>query len=132
MSTARFTGESSEASVPASSDCCTLAKERDGERVVVRLAGIFDRASAWKLRGLIEADSTGELLLDFAHVRDLSDLGLAVLAHGLTQRGGRVLFRGLRQHQIRILRYCGVTMDETSAREAETSPAAWSPTTTPA
>lgn len=128
MSTTRFTGDASEAPFPASTDC-TLTKERDGERVVVRLAGIFDRASAWKLRGLVEAEGPGELLLDFAHVRDLSDLGLAVLAHGLTQRGGRVLFRGLRQHQIRILRYCGVAVDETSAREAETSPAPWNATT---
>jgi anti-anti-sigma regulatory factor len=91
--------------------------------VVFRLAGVFDRASAWKLRGHLEGERGSELLLDFGQVRDCSDLGVAVLAHGLARHGGRVLFHGLRQHELRILRYCGVPVDETSAREAETGPA---------
>jgi anti-anti-sigma regulatory factor len=102
---------------------CSIARERDGERVTLRVTGVFDRACAWALREEIERESAKELLLDFGKVRDFSDLGVAVVAHGLSRHGRRVLFRGLRQHQLRILRYCGVTVDETSAREAEVGPA---------
>lgn len=99
------------------------AAEREGDRLIFRMSGVFDRASAWKLRESIERESGSELLLDFSRVRDVSDLGVAVLAHGLSRRQERVLFRGLRQHELRILRYCGVAVDETSAREAEAAPA---------
>ena len=103
---------------------CSITKQPDGDRVVLRVSGVFDRASAWKLREHIEREGPSELLLDFSQVRDFSDLGMAVLAHALSRRGQRVLFRGLRQHELRILRYCGVAVDETSARQAETAPAA--------
>jgi len=99
-----------------------IAREQDGQRVAFRVAGVFDRTSAWALREKIERESASELLLDFSQVRDFSDLGVAVLAHGVTRAGQRVLFRGLRQHEIRIFRYCGVAVDETSAREAEARP----------
>lgn len=96
---------------------CTFTRDRDGERLVYRLSGIFDRASAWLLREKLEHEAGGEVLLDFSRVRDFSDLGVAVLAHGLTITSRRVLFRGLRQHQLRIFRYCGVAVEELSARE---------------
>ncbi len=102
---------------------CTIAREREGDRAVFRLGGVFDRASAWTLRGKVEHEDASEVLFDFSQVRDFSDLGVAVLAHGLTGVSRRVLFRGLRQHQVRIFRYCGVAVEETSAREATTSPA---------
>jgi anti-anti-sigma regulatory factor len=97
---------------------CAITRERDGQRTTYRLAGIFDRAAAWALRERIEREAASEVLLDFSHVRDYSDLGVAVLAHGLTSASRRVLFRGLRQHQLRIFRYCGVAVDEMSARDA--------------
>lgn len=98
---------------------CTIAMEWDGDRLAFRLSGTFDRASSWKLRAKIEDENASELLLDFSDIRDFSDLGVAVLAHALVRRGGRVLFRGLRQHQTRIFRYCGVAVDEPGARAAE-------------
>ena len=101
---------------------CTFTRDRDGERLVYRLSGIFDRAAAWLLREELEHEMNGEVLLDFSRVRDFSDLGVAVLAHGLTITSRRVLFRGLRQHQLRIFRYCGVAVEELSAREAGAVP----------
>ena len=101
---------------------CTIAREQDGQRVAFRMSGVFDRTSAWALREKIEREGASELLLDFSQVRDFSDLGVAVLAHGVTRTGQRVIFRGLRQHEIRIFRYCGVAVDETSAREADARP----------
>jgi anti-anti-sigma regulatory factor len=103
---------------PAVTDC-TIAMERDGGWLAFRLSGAFDRAGAWKLREKIEHEGAGELLLDFSEVRDFSDLGVAVLAHALVRHGGRVLFRGLRQHQTRIFRYCGVAVDAAGVRETE-------------
>jgi anti-anti-sigma regulatory factor len=103
---------------------CTIAREREGDRIALRLSGVFDRASAWKLREWIERESPIELLLDFGEVRDFSDLGVAVLAHGLSHRAQRVLLRGLRQHELRIFRYCGVPVDEPDAHGAGASSAA--------
>jgi anti-anti-sigma regulatory factor len=101
----------------------SIHRERDGDRAVYRLAGVFDRASAWALREKVERESAPEILLDFGAVRDFSDLGVAVLAHGLTTTEHRIVFRGLRQHQLRILRYCGVAVEELTAREATATPA---------
>jgi anti-anti-sigma regulatory factor len=102
----------------------TIARERDGDRAVYRLGGVFDRSTAWTLRERIEGDTAREVLLDFTLVRDFSDLGVAIVAHGLTGATRRVLFRGLRQHQLRIFRYCGVAIEELSARDAVALPGA--------
>jgi anti-anti-sigma regulatory factor len=84
---------------------CTIARESEGDQIVYRVTGVVDRASAWALRQTIESESEPAVLLDFSLVRDFSDLGVAVLAHGLIGATRRVLFRGLRQHQVRIFRY---------------------------
>lgn len=97
---------------------CVVTREWEGERVVLRIAGAFDRGNAWSLRERVDRETAPEVLLDFSLVRDFSDLGVAVLAQGVHASGRRVLFRGLRQHQLRIFRYCGVMVDEISAREA--------------
>ncbi len=97
---------------------CTIAREWEGEQVVYRLSGVFDRDSAWALRQQVESESERDVLLDFSLVRDFSDLGVAVLAHGLTSAPRRILFRGLRQHRLRVFRYCGVAPDELPGREA--------------
>jgi len=96
----------------------TISRERDGERVLYRLGGSFDRAGAWDLRARIDEDAETEVLLDFSLVRDFSDLGLAVVAHGLLAGAKHVHFRGVRQHQLRIFQYCGVIIDELRARGA--------------
>lgn len=101
---------------------CIISREPDGERVVYRVAGSFDRAGAWSLREQVERESAREVLLDFSLVREFSDLGVAVLAHGLTTAGRRVLFRGLRQHQLRVFRYCGVAVDELASSPVTVPP----------
>ena len=101
----------------------TITREWEGDKLVMRMSGVFDRASAWTLRDKVERESAQEVLLDFSLVRDFSDLAVAVLAHGLSGLRRRVAFRGLRQHQLRIFRYCGVPVEETSGREVVSSPA---------
>lgn len=89
-----------------------IHRDHDGTRAVYRIRGAFDRAGAWALRDRIQSDPAAEIFLDFSQIRDFSDLAVAVLAHGLTAASRRVAFRGLRQHQLRILRYCGVPVDD--------------------
>ncbi len=101
----------------------TIHRDHDGARPAYRIRGAFDRAGAWVLRERIECDPAPALLLDFTQVRDFSDLAVAVLAHGLAGSERRVAFRGLRERELRILRYCGVPLDE-RAGEPVSSPAA--------
>jgi anti-anti-sigma regulatory factor len=91
---------------------CTITREWDGDRLVLRLAGAFDRATSWSLRDSLEREPAPEVVLDFSLVRDFSDLAIAVLAHGLQAGQRPVSLRGLRQHQLRIFRYCGIPADE--------------------
>lgn len=83
--------------------------------LVLRLDGVFDGASAWDLRHLLErsaAETPGRpVIVDFSAVRDFYDFGVAVLAHGLAQRPAHlppVRLRGLRTHQLRMFGYFGV------------------------
>ena len=96
-------------------DDATISREREGEKVIYRLSGSFERTGAWDLRARIDREPASEMLLDFSQVRDFSDLGLAVVAHGLIAGAKRVHFRGVRQHQLRIFQYCGVVIDELHA-----------------
>ena len=94
---------------------CTIARELDGGLPVLRIGGVFDAKGAWALREHLERDDAAQLLLDFSLVREFSDLGVAVLANGLQESGREVRFRGLRQHQLRIFRYCGLRLEDPAA-----------------
>jgi len=96
---------------------CTIDRVGTRDRAIYVLDGGFDRASAWAVRERVERETVAEVLLDFTRVREFSDLGVAVLAHGLTGASRRILFRGLRQHELRIFRYCGVAVEELAAAE---------------
>lgn len=103
---------------------CDISRERDGDRVLYRLSGVFDRTGAWSLREKLDGETAEDVLLDFSLVRDFSDLGVAVVAHGLHETPRRVRFRGLRQHQLRIFRYCGVSIDDGARASPATGAAA--------
>jgi anti-anti-sigma regulatory factor len=89
-----------------------LTREMEGDRPVLRLHGEFDRASAWALRERLEREAASDVVVDFSLVRSFSDLAVAVLAHGVQLTRSRVVLRGLRQHQLRIFRYCGVEVGD--------------------
>ena len=90
---------------------CSIQRETDGARTVIRVAGVFDRASAFELRARLVHEVAGERVLDFSLVREFADLGVATLAHGLAGADRRLHLRGLRQHQLRIFRYFGLDVD---------------------
>ena len=90
---------------------CSIQSETEDGRTVIRVVGVFDRASAFELRDRLERESSRELVLDFSLVREFADLGVATLAHGLAGADRRLHMRGLRQHQLRIFRYFGLDVD---------------------
>lgn len=90
---------------------CSMEWELEGGRTVIRLAGVLDRASADALRDRLAREPGGELVLDFSLVREFADLGVLALANGIAGAERRLHFRGLRQHQLRMLRYFGVDVD---------------------
>ena len=93
-----------------------MVRELEGDRtVVIRVAGVFDRASACELRERLAADPAPDLVLDFSLVREFADLGVATLAHVLARAERRLHFRGLRQHQLRMFRYFGVDVGSPDA-----------------
>ncbi len=98
---------------------CTIQRELEGDRTILRVTGVFDRASAFELRDRVEHEPAGDLVLDFSQVREFADLGVATLANGLATPERRLRLRGLRQHQLRMFRYFGVDLEapETEGRD---------------
>ena len=90
---------------------CDIQTETEGDRTVIRVAGVFDRASAVELRDRLAHEPASDLVLDFSLVREFADLGVATLAHGLAGADRRLHMRGLRQHQLRIFRYFGLDVE---------------------
>jgi anti-anti-sigma regulatory factor len=81
--------------------------------LLLHLDGIFDvRAAARIAEALALVGPGGALRIDLSQVREFHDAGVAALAHSLRTSGlaVRVVLRGLRQHQIRILGYFGIDL----------------------
>jgi ABC-type transporter Mla MlaB component len=91
------------------------------ERFSIECAGVFDLQSALGLDetlGLVKAG--GRVEVDLSRVREFHDAGLAVLAR-IIQRGSethRLEVRGLRERQLRLLRYLGVDLGDGRSRPA--------------
>ena len=77
---------------------------------VIRMKGVFDAAAAQQLSSALEqaegANSAG-VRVDLTDVREFHDFAIAMLARALSGRHG-VAVSGLRQHQLRLLRYFGI------------------------
>ncbi len=78
-----------------------------GEPTVIRIDGVFDAAAAQRLATALESADGDDVKVDLTHVREFHDFGIAMLARALSGRH-RVAVSGLRQHQLRLLRYFGI------------------------
>ena len=78
-----------------------------GEQRVIRVKGVFDAAAAQRLAAALEDAEPGDVRVDLTDVREFHDFGIAMLARALDGRSG-VVVSGLRQHQLRLLRYFGI------------------------
>jgi anti-anti-sigma regulatory factor len=72
----------------------------------VTIEGTLDLMAASALRARL-GSTHRPVVLDFSRVRDVHDLGLAVLAHGLAKDGIAATYYGLSHHQRRVLQYLG-------------------------
>jgi hypothetical protein len=71
------------------------------------MEGVFDAAAAQRLASALADDDDGEVRVDLTRVREFHDFGIALLARALAGRSG-ISVSGLRQHQVRLLRYFGI------------------------
>jgi anti-anti-sigma regulatory factor len=79
--------------------------------LVIEADGTFDVRAAEQVAQALDGATAGlEVRIDLTQVRDFHDFGVALLARALARR--RVAVRGLRTHQIRLLRYLGVDADD--------------------
>ncbi|HZZ83065.1 MAG TPA: STAS domain-containing protein [Anaeromyxobacteraceae bacterium] len=98
---------------------CDIVLEREGDRMTLRVSGELDRGGAWSLRELLQKEKAARVTLDFSLVREFSDIAVAVLARALTEVTRPCALRGLRQHQLRIFKYCGVELGDDSPADPE-------------
>jgi anti-anti-sigma regulatory factor len=76
---------------------------------IIWLEGVFDGVAARHLEEkLLHTEPGDRILVDLTQVREFHDFGVAVLGRALTRCPAEVKLRGLRQHQVRVLRYFGV------------------------
>jgi len=86
--------------------------------LLLKLDGVFDQRAAERIaEALACVGPGGALRVDLSQIREFHDAGLAALARSLSASGRavRVVVRGLRQHQVRILGYLGVDLDALEA-----------------
>ena len=82
---------------------------RRGE-LLIEVDGVFDVPAAKRVGSLLERARPGDAIrIETSRVSHFQDFGLALLAQALKEtRAARVAIRGLREHQLRILRYFGI------------------------
>jgi len=92
-------------------------ERQDSEgKVLLRITGRFDPASAVLLERELVKETGSEVVLDFGSVDALGDASVAVLSHVLRCAHARSLrLRGLRRHQERMLKYFGIDLDDRGA-----------------
>lgn len=94
---------------------CRIERDREDGRTVIRVSGTFDSESACELSDRLAREPDEDVVLDFSLVREFADLGVAALARGLADHRRGLSLRGLRQHQLRVMRYFGVDVDALDA-----------------
>jgi anti-anti-sigma regulatory factor len=101
-------------------------ERQDSEgKVLLRITGRFDPASAVLLERELVKETGSEVVLDFGSVDELGDATVAVLSHVLRSAHARSLrLRGLRRHQERLLRYFGIELDDRGAVQPHLEPRA--------
>lgn len=76
---------------------------------VIRLEGVLDGFVARRVEAvLMRAAAGARFHVDLTQVREFHDFGIAVLGQALARCPARVTLRGLRRHQVPVLRYFGV------------------------
>jgi len=84
------------------------AEEAASEEIQLTVAGPFDLKTAHRVaRALADASEETMVCIDLTRVSDFDDSGVAVLGRALAGHQ-RADVRGLRRHQVLLLRYLGI------------------------
>jgi hypothetical protein len=76
---------------------------------IISLEGVLDGLAALRVEeALLRMGPGDRVLVDVTKVREFHDFGVAVLGRALARCRAEVKLRGLRHHQVRVLRYFGV------------------------
>jgi anti-anti-sigma regulatory factor len=88
----------------------TVASSIADSPITLKLVGTFGPAALHRLQAAVEWSRTthGDLVIDLSGVEALPDRTMPALSESLAKTGGRVRLMGLRDHQMRILRYLGL------------------------
>jgi anti-anti-sigma regulatory factor len=90
--------------------------------LIIQADGTFDVPAAERVARELQQATELEVRIDLTRVRDFHDFGVAVLARALANRR-QVDVRGLRTHQIRLLRYLGIEAVGEPSRVGDAHPA---------
>lgn len=83
------------------------------------IGSAFVPEDAVRIHDLIERTAPGTTVeVDLHRVRDCHDVALALLARDIVQGRAHVALRGVSQHQLRVLGYFGVHMEQAIAQDA--------------
>jgi hypothetical protein len=83
----------------------------DLEQILIRVDGLPDVASAAEVVSQLgEAGLAAEVRIEFGPKADCHLVPLALVGDAIARRGAPVRIDGLSQHQLRVLRYLGVTL----------------------
>lgn len=90
-----------------------MGNEGHRTAAVIHLEGNFDVPAARLLQNSLKGlGGDTPIRVDFTRVRQFNDFAVAILAQALVAPGaGTVRLVGLRLHQVRMLRYFGVSPD---------------------
>jgi anti-anti-sigma regulatory factor len=76
---------------------------------IISLEGVLDGLAALRVEEVLVRMGPGDrVLVDVTKVREFHDFGVAVLGRALARCRAEVKLRGLRHHQVRVLRYFGI------------------------
>jgi anti-anti-sigma regulatory factor len=90
--------------------------------LIILANGTFDVPAAERVARELQAAAGLEVRIDLTQVRDFHDFGVAVLARALVARR-QVDVRGLRTHQLRLLKYLGIDALAEPAHASDAHPA---------
>lgn len=93
-----------------------MSGQRQAGTMIIEMNGTFDVPAAQFVAEQLQIAGERDVRIDLTHVREFHDFGVALLAKALAGRH-RVSVRGLRTHQVRLMRYLGIeSADEASTR----------------
>ena len=96
-----------------------LSESSSEGALTLEIGSAFVPEDAVRIHDLIERTEPGTVVqIDLHRVRDCHDVALALLARDIVRGRAHVALRGVSQHQLRVLGYFGVHLDQPAVQDA--------------